>query len=244
MKDSRSPRWLLVTDVDETLDGDDEALQQFARERGPVLLVLNSSRPRASVAKTLERFPANLAIDGLVTALGTEIQLAGRDVPEWTARFDGWDRRLIDELMWREGMAPHSAEMQTQFKASFAVPKGRGEELKAMVLESLPNTRVILSGKSDFDAIPAAAGKDKATLHVAERLGIPRERLVVAGDSGNDLAMFDAAEMAIAVGNARRELVARADPARTYFAKASHAGGILEGLRHWGALGLKNEHYA
>lgn len=186
----------------------------------------------------------NLAIDGLVTALGTEILLAGRDLPEWAPRFGDWDRRIIDELMAGEGMAPHSAEMQTPFKASFAVPAERAEEVKAMVMERLPDTRVILSGQSDFDAIPAAGGKDKATLHIAEWFGIPRERLVVAGDSGNDLAMFETAAMAIAVGNARSELVARADPVRTYFAKAGHAGGILEGLRHWGALRPTPDHHA
>ncbi len=233
---SRFPRWLLVTDIDDTLDGDEDALRDFAERRGDVLLVLNSSRPRASVEQTMSRFPPGLRIDGIVTALGTEILLHGEELAEWTDRFRGWDRRVIDELLRSEGMAPHPPEMQTPYKASYSVPTERGEEIRAKLLERLPGTTVILSGKSDFDAIPLAAGKDKATLHVAERLGIDADGLVVAGDSGNDLAMFDAAPRAIAVGNARRELVERADPNRTYFAAAHHAAGILEGLRHWGAL--------
>ncbi|HRQ88071.1 MAG TPA: HAD-IIB family hydrolase [Bacteroidia bacterium] len=243
MDGSRPPRWLLVTDVDETLDGDEEALLRFSEERGPILLVLNSSRPRRSVLKTLERFPGSLTIDGLVTAMGTQILLEGADVPEWTQRFGGWDRRIVDGLMRQEGIDPHPDEMQAPFKASFAVPAGRGGELEAKILERLPDTRIILSGESDFDVVPSAAGKDKATLYVAERLGISPDHLVVAGDSGNDLAMFRAAGKAIAVGNARPELVDRADPRRTYFAKAHHAAGILEGLRHWGAPGPANDPY-
>lgn len=243
MDDSRSPRWLLVTDVDETLDGDEEALLRFAGERGPILLVLNSSRPRSSILKTLERFPRSLSIDGLVTAMGTQILLGGTEVPEWTQRFGGWDRRIVDELMRQEGIEPHSAEMQARFKASFAVPAERSEELEAKIMEQIPDTRIILSGESDFDVIPLAAGKDKATLYVVERLGISPDCLVVAGDSGNDLAMFRSAGKAIAVGNSRRELVDRADPRRTYFAKARHAAGILEGLRHWGVPGPAHDHY-
>ena len=71
---------------------------------------------------------------------------------------------------------------------------------------------------------------------VAARLGIPPERLIVAGDSGNDLAMFHAAGKAIAVGNARDELLERADPLRTFIARGPRAWGLIEGLRHWGAI--------
>lgn len=244
MKDPNSPRWLLVTDVDDTLDGDAGSLRELAAESARFLLVLNSSRPRRSVLATMERFPDDLAVDGVVTALGTEILLGGENDEEWSESFRSWDRTVVDELMAREGFEPHPPEMQTPFKASFSVPASRGEEIRAKLLGLLPETRVILSGESDFDAIPLAAGKDKAALRVAERFGVPLGRLVVAGDSGNDLAMFDAVEQAIAVGNARRELLDRADPARTYFAEAGHAAGILEGLRHWGALAPAIESYA
>ena len=60
-------------------------------------------------------------------------------------------------------------------------------------------------------------------------------QLVVAGDSANDVLMFDAVEKAIAVGNAREELLRVADPVKTYFAKGRCAAGIIEGLRHYGA---------
>lgn len=236
MEDRCSSRWLLVSDVDDTLAGDDRGLSDFARDCGEVLLVLNSSRPRASVLRTLERFPPGLRVDGVITALGTEILLNGADPAEWTAGFKGWSRRSVDQLMERAGVSAHASEFQTALKASFSVPRVRWQELSREVLAIAPASRIIVSGESDFDVIPAAAGKDRAMLWLTRHLGVSLERLVVSGDSGNDLAMFDASPRAIAVGNARTELLEKADPDRTYFARGDRARGVIEGLRHWGAI--------
>lgn len=228
------PDWLLVSDIDDTLAGDVEGIAALSKHR--IRLVLNSSRPLASVRKTLAGFPPGLRIDGVISGLGTEIMLDGIFQPDWTARFTGWDRGPVDDIMARAGMPPHLDEMQTPFKASFAVPRDRRDELHAKVRAAAPDSRIIVSGDSDFDVIPALGGKDHATLWVAGKLGIDPAGLIVAGDSGNDLAMFHAAGKAIAVGNARAELLDRVDPARTYFAKGERAWGLIEGLRHWGAL--------
>jgi hydroxymethylpyrimidine pyrophosphatase-like HAD family hydrolase len=236
MDDLNSPRWLLVSDVDDTLTGDEGGLAAFARTCAGVVLVLNSSRPRASVLKTLDSMPPQLRVDGLITALGTELTLAGAATADWPARFESWQRGPIDDLMVRAGAVPHPSEMQTPYKASFAVPRDHWRELEEAVTGLSPDSQVITSGESDFDVIPAAAGKANATRWVAERLGIDPSRLVVAGDSGNDLAMFEAAPRAIAVGNARAELVERVDPERTYFAHRPRAWGLIEGLRHWKAI--------
>ena len=96
--------------------------------------------------------------------------------------------------------------------------------------------QIVTSGESDFDVVPAAAGKRKAAAWAAHTLGYHSSRIIVAGDSGNDLDMFAGARMAIAVANSRMELVEKADPKTTYFADQSHAQGVIEGLRHWGAL--------
>jgi hydroxymethylpyrimidine pyrophosphatase-like HAD family hydrolase len=55
----------------------------------------------------------------------------------------------------------------------------------------------------------------------------------VAGDSANDLTMFDVSLMGIAVANAREELTERLDPTRSYLAPHPFARGVLDGLRHW-----------
>lgn len=231
-----SPQWLLVTDVDDTLVGDRCSLREFSEASHSLLVVLNSSRPRASLDATMKALPAGLRIDGVVSALGTEIEIGGWPCCEWNKRFATWDRAVVDRIMADAGCAPHAAEMQTKHKASFSVPRSLWPTLREAILLAAPDSSVITSGVSDFDVIPAAAGKGEGALEVVRLLGLPRHRMIVAGDSGNDLAMFHVADRAIAVGNARSELIAGADPARTYFARAPRAAGILEGLLHWGAL--------
>jgi sucrose-phosphate synthase len=77
--------------------------------------------------------------------------------------------------------------------------------------------------------------------HVAECLGVAPERVIVAGDSANDLVMFEAAERGIVVGNAREELRSRIDPSRAYVARASYAAGMLEALAHWQLIADRRE---
>ena len=165
--------------------------------------------------------------------MGTEIWLNDGPDLEWQANFGDWDRAVVDDIMRELGGEPHAPEMQTRFKASFAVPPELWEEAKSKVMASQPS-QVIASGASDFDVLPPGANKGAATLHVAEALGIdPARNLLVSGDSGNDVAMFRVCSHGIVVGNAREELRKAVDPDRVYQAQAYYSHGILEGLRHW-----------
>lgn len=234
-----APRWLLVSDVDDTLTGDDAALAAFARlfaERDDLLLALNSSRPTASIRGTLARLPVPLQPDALIGALGTEVEVAGAPDAEWLRRFGGWDRTPVDEVLADFGYPRHAEEYQRPCKASFAVPPEAAAAVEAAITARGVRARFLHSGTSDFDVIPLGAGKHAAVERLVERFAIPRRRLLVAGDALPDLDLFDCSDHGILVGNARPELRGRVDPARTYQAAAPHAGGVLEGLVHWGAV--------
>ncbi|MDQ7260874.1 HAD hydrolase family protein [Paracoccus sp. PS-1] len=234
--------WLLVSDVDDTLTGDRPALERLwtAVRRHPdrLRLALNSSRPAASVDATLAReFPADFAPDAIITGMGTEIRVAGAWLEDWSARFRQWPAEAVFALVSGMGFAPHPAEFLTPGKLSFAVPdaEARARVLEALAAADLP-VRAVFSGQSDLDLLAPGAGKDAAARFLAERLGIPAERMVVAGDSGNDLALFDVGFRAIAVGNARRELIEAMPRGKSYRARAPHAAGVLEGLVALGIL--------
>ncbi|MEM1107797.1 MAG: HAD-IIB family hydrolase [Planctomycetota bacterium] len=234
-------RWLLISDVDDTLTGDDDALSRFtdaiATRRPRLRVALNSSRPAASVDATLaEVFPAGFRPDAVITAMGTQIRVAGEWVDAWTKRFEGWPRDEIDKVVVSLGHRAHDAEYQTPHKASFAVPRGEAQEQVKAELDrrGLP-CRIIASGSDDLDILPPGGGKDEATLFLAQHLGVdPASRLVVAGDSANDLAMFNVSHRCVAVGNARGELLDAMPAAYSYHAPAKHAAGVLEGLEHFG----------
>lgn len=231
-------RWLLVTDVDDTLIGDDQALRELlpALRIARIPIALNSSRPTASVRGTIEEHwpPDAEPPDAVITALGTEIEYAsGEPDVGWHARFEDWPRDEVDRVLRELGFEPHASEFQTAFKVSYAVPASDVARVEAALDRADAPRRTIHSGDSDFDVIPPEAGKAAAMFRVAACLGVAEDHVIVAGDSGNDLVMFEHASRGIVVGNARRELRERVEPERAYFASALQAGGILEALRHW-----------
>lgn len=234
--------WLLVSDIDDTLTGDAESLARFcaviARHRARIRVALNSSRPAASVDATIAReFPPGFRPDAIITAMGTQIRIGGRELPEWRARFSGWPRAAIVETVAELGHRAHDPAFQAPAKASFAVPAGEPlETLRARLRDAGLACKLIHSGRDDLDILPPDADKGAAAQFLAEKLGISADRLVAAGDSANDLAMFDVAARSIAVGNARAELLTAMPAARSYRARACHAAGVLEGLTHWGIV--------
>lgn len=237
-----SDTWLLVSDIDDTLTGNqpdlDRLWQQLKKARPALKLALNSSRPAASVDQTLaDYFPEGFEPDAIITGLGTEIRLGRLFLESWQSRFIDWPDEEVREIVRKLGYDAHDDEFQTGGKASFAVPGQGGVDA---ILAELRNAGIpfghIYSGTSDLDILAPGAGKDAAMRHLASHLGIPMERTIAAGDSGNDLALFEAAGKAIAVGNARQELLLALPRHKTYLAAAHHAAGVLEGLTVLGLL--------
>lgn len=226
--------WLLVTDVDDTLTGDDDALAELvaalARAR-TIRLALNSSRPLADVAKTLAELPVMVTPDAVVGALGTEIEIAGLPDPHWQRRFAGWDRRPVDDVMARMGWQAHPDHLQTVFKASFTVAEQGWAEAEHLITDAGVAARFFRTAPDYFDVIPVLAGKEAPIGYLTQQLGVEPAAVVAAGDSANDASMLLTAPHAIAVGNATAQLRHALAGADAYRAQAPHAAGILEGLR-------------
>ena len=130
--------------------------------------------------------------------------------------------------------------MQRQFKVSYDVDPDRApgmREIRRMLRDSGLAARAIFSHDAYLDFLPERASKGLAVRHLAERWGLSLDRTLVAGDSGNDTEMLRSAAAAVVVANHSRELDGlRGDP-HIYFAQASHADGIVEGMRHFELLG-------
>ena len=235
-------QWLLVSDIDDTLTGNKAELEHLCRlidvQRPSILIALNSSRPYRSVDVTLsDYFPDGFEPDAVITGLGTEIRLNGVWLESWQQQFESWPDEEVRNLLVQMGFEPHSEVYQTEGKASFAVPDETAVEMVSdrLKLAGIP-FKTIYSGKSDLDILAPGAGKDRAMRYLANELGIAQSRTVAAGDSGNDLALFEAAGKAIAVGNARSELLEKMPLDKTYHASAAHAAGVAEGLQAFGLL--------
>jgi sucrose-6F-phosphate phosphohydrolase len=240
---SGSDRWLFVSDVDHTLTGDEATLARLSEAlraaAGRIVLAYNSSRPCASVRQTLAAMPQMAVPDYLAGAMGTELQQGalGQPVAGYARHFDhDWHDERIRALATELGFEPHPEEFQTRFKASYDVPNAEAVRQIRRRLEGLGlEAKVVYSGGKDLDVIPRSAGKGAVVRYLQSRLQIDAHRVVVAGDSANDREMF--------VDPYRGIVVANASPAlkevrcnRVYHAASPHAGGVLEGLRFWGAL--------
>lgn len=96
---------------------------------------------------------------------------------------------------------------------------------------------VLVSGNVYLDVLPRGVNKGWTLRRVLRELRLPLANCVVAGDSLNDLALFDLGAPGIAVGNCEPLLrEALSGSAHVYMAHSHGAGGILEGLRHFRLL--------
>lgn len=245
--------FLLVTDLDNTLVGDDQALailnQHLSRHRQEFGTTIAYSTGRSpALYRQLTTEKTLLTPDFLILSVGTEIYLANQDKPDagWSAALSqNWDR---DQVV---AIAAHFADLMPQpdteqrpFKVSYFLTPTAAEavipQLEAQLQAQGLDVQLIYSGGIDLDILPRRANKGQAMTFLREYLGIAPEHTIACGDSGNDLSMFcDRPERGIIVGNAMPELLswhyAHPNPDR-YLAKAHCAGGILEGLKYLGFL--------
>jgi sucrose-phosphate synthase len=84
-----------------------------------------------------------------------------------------------------------------------------------------------------LDIIPVRGGSDLSMRHLLWKWGFAPERVLVAGDSGNDAGMLLGRTLGVVVGNYSKELNRLRNHPRIYFAQASHAAGILEGINYY-----------
>lgn len=245
--------FLFVTDLDNTLVGDDAALLrlnhllQKQREETDTKIVYSTGRSPALYRQLKSEKPM-LEPDCLILSVGTEVYLHGSDVPEpkWQEIVSrNWDRDLVVATAAHfADLTPQPETEQRPFKASYFLTQTAAPEvisqLDTLLEERGVEVQLIYSGGVDLDVLPLRANKGRAMSFLRDYLGISAEQTVACGDSGNDRSMFEnREELGIIVGNAMPELLEwhHANPnSNRYLAQAHYAGGILEGLSYFGLL--------
>ncbi|MEM9295482.1 MAG: HAD-IIB family hydrolase [Planctomycetota bacterium] len=250
---SPDDRWLLVSDVDNTVvaEGPDDAgaAQRLAaylearRER--IAVVYNSGRFVDSILETVAEHGLARP-DVCVGGVGTEVRVTcatGLDAasaerltawPITTA--DAWDPQRVRAVVGGvEGAELQPADYQSPHKISYylrgAEPHTIAEIEGALASAGL-DARVVYSSSRDLDVLPGGVDKAAAAAFVARSLGYPDTRVVAAGDSGNDRAMLSAGFRAVVVANAKPELDDLAGPG-VFRAPSRYGDGVIEGLEHW-----------
>lgn len=248
--------WTLASDVDGTLVGDRSALDRLAlrlrkmQERGELFLVYSTGRRLSQVISGVaeEGLPEP---DAVICQVGTEIYLP--PYKEDLHPLEAWRRQLLGQyrreealvfLEGIEGLRLQPPEFNTELKTSCYLdmcpdPEAAAAEIRRRVEPVIDSYQVVWSSGRDLDILPAASGKGKAIQFLVETREISADRVVVAGDSGNDATMFQHFRRGVVVANAQAELLHMAgqmEPDRVYLARLPHAAGVEEGLEHYGVL--------
>ncbi len=246
-------KFLFITDLDDTLVGDDAALEELNhhlsrhREQHGTLIVYSTGRS-PMLYQELEAEKSLIEPDYLVLSVGTMIYRYGSDEADstWAETLShGWDRDQVTAIAAHfSDLVPQPPSEQTPFKASYFVTLDAAMDLLPRLEAALArqglDTQLVYSSGKDLDILPRQGNKGAATAFLQTALSVQPERTVVCGDSGNDLSMFEATESrGIIVGNAKPELRSwyqTQSSSEIYLAQAHCAGGILEGLRHFGFI--------
>lgn len=243
---------LFASDLDGTLAGDREGSHAFARfwaklpaDRRP-LLVYNSGRLTEDIQAFIqeEGLPKpDFIIGGVGTTLHSEHDpdIAHAYAATLGKRFDV--DLLEADLFAFEQMTRQPAKYQHAFKSSWYLHDASREDILALeqhLRAAGHPVRIVYSSNRDLDVIPELADKGQAMQWLCAKLQIALDEVVVAGDTGNDLAMFEIDDVrGIVPENALSELVSFAQAKdRILLVPGFAAHGVLAGLKQ---LGLSHD---
>lgn len=230
---------ILATDLDGTLVGDPEGLQQllafYEEQVYDVSLIYITGRYYDSALSLIkdEELPIP---DILVTDVGSSIYIGDsfeKDL-EWETRIkSNWMPEQIEAIASAiPGLTkqPMFLENRCSYYVTEVEPV---EELTNKLAASDISHKLIFSGGKDVDVVPVESGKGRALQYLLDKYKVQDAKLLVAGDSGNDLEMLTLGFPSVIVGNAQPELLESEAHPRIFRAKKGFAGGIHEAWTHF-----------
>ena len=148
-------------------------------------------------------------------------------------------------------LSPQEAEKQKEFKQSYYLDRSHDHEaaltaIHTRLAEHEVEANVIYSVDSLkdvglIDVLPKIAAKDYALDYLWRKLGLAKERIVYAGDSGNDLLAFVSGFNAIVVSNTaetvkdevRRLAGTKHIEEHIFYASTRFVQGVMDGCAHF-----------
>lgn len=240
----RDWRFVLATDLDGTFLGGVEA------DRAALYDAIRRSRDRMGLVFVTGRDPGfieELCGDGFVPTpdyvvgdVGTTIAAIrdGRVCPiaDLEAPIaEAWGDRGADvraALSAAPGLTLQPTDFRYRVSYDFDAEAYDGTAERIVAEMGLDH---LISANIYFDVLPRGISKGPSLVRLVDFLGVPRDRVLAAGDTLNDYSMFETGLPAVAVGGSERALVERVrGRPHVHMAEAIGAAGITEAIDRFG----------
>ncbi|GAA4786582.1 glucosylglycerol-phosphate synthase [Olivibacter ginsenosidimutans] len=233
---------LLATDLDGTFLGGElnkrMELYQLIKEAKDFTLIFVTGRGLETVIPLLND-PLIPTPDYIIADVGATVvnghtldkiePIQSEIERNWTEVFD-----LRQQLAQIDGIEPQDVPQQR--RSSFFYSKAT-DLSQAMAVAKQKNLDVITSLDKYLDFLPKGVNKGSTLRKLVNILTTEDDEVLVAGDTLNDLAMFQIGCKGVAVGASEQALLdATKDILGVYHAQEAGAGGILEAMQHLDAF--------
>lgn len=155
---------------------------------------------------------------------------------------DGWNLKTVEDIISgiKQPISEQPSKFQHSYKRSYffhdATPSFI-EEIADSFSDAGMYVNVVYSQNKYLDILPKFANKANALQWLLHKLHIKTQQVLVAGDSGNDSAMFDLEEVqGIVVSNAHEELYKYTKHKKVYHSEQEKGDGVIEGLIYFKVL--------
>ncbi len=239
-----SPQLVLATDLDGTFLGGDAAQRadlydwiEARRDRVTLIFVTGRDLPHVRTLCTEQGVPWP---DYVVGDVGTTV-VAGRDfapvdhIESWIAAQWGDAGEAVRALLANEP----GLELQPtpfRYRVSYYWDPETWDPQVAERIEAL-GLDCLTSADTYLDVLPRGVSKGPTLERLIAHLELARERVLVAGDTLNDLSLFRTGLPGVAVGNAEPALLERVAPlSNVYVSPHPGAAGIRDAIAALGKL--------
>ena len=155
---------------------------------------------------------------------------------------EGWDIQSVEQIIQKidHPISEQPNKYQHAYKRSYFLHDAN-ESLLSKIEKEFADAdmyiNVVYSGEQYLDILPKWANKGNALQWLLKKLNIDSNEILVAGDSGNDSAMFNMKNVkGIVVANAHEELYKFTKHRQIYHSESLHGDGVIEGLVYYGIL--------
>ena len=235
------PGLILATDLDGTfLGGTDEerrTLYEAITRRDDVLLIFVTGRDVDFIRELIAQpgMPKPRYIVGDVGTSVYDVDAGFAPVAhleeEIVARWGNANARVLEMMANEPGLELQPTEFRHRVSYYY-----KPAELSAETVRKVEEAGFDCLTSADLylDVLPRGIAKGPTLRRMVETLALPADKVLVAGDTMNDLSMFKTGFKGVAVGNSEPRLVeALPDGPHIYRSSGHGAAGVLEAIHHF-----------